>query len=93
MAASYTAPRLDWTGQALVDEDGKVAESQDEREALILKSHFPKGPPGTYKLAAGGQAFELVNAHLIGSLLAKAANMAAPGDDRISADILKVFWQ
>jgi len=29
----------------------------------------------------------------VDSLLAKAANTAAPGDDRISADILKVFWQ
>ena len=93
MAASYTAPRLDRTGQVLVDEDGNVAESQDEREVAILKAHFPKGLPGTYKPATGGQAFEQVNAHLIGSLLAKAANKAAPGDDRISADILKVFWQ
>jgi len=93
VAASYTAPRLDRTGQALVDEDGNVAPSQDEREAAIFKGHFPKGPPGTYEPAASGQAFERVDAHLIGSLLAKVANMAAPGDDRISADILKVFWQ
>jgi len=93
VAASYTAPRLDRTGQALVDKDGNVAQSQDEREAAILKAHFPKGPPGTYEPAACGQTFERVDAHLIGSLLAKAANMAAPGDDRIAADILKVFWQ
>jgi len=93
VAASYTAPRLDRTGQALVDEDGNVAESQDEREVVILKAHFPKGLPGTYKPVVGGQAFEQVDAHLISSLLAKAANMVAPGDDRISADILKVFWQ
>ena len=92
-AAGYTAPRLDRTGQALVDEDGNIAKSQDERETAILKAHFPKGPPGTYEPAAGGRAFERVDAHLIGSLLAKAANTAAPGDDRISADILKVFWQ
>jgi len=38
VAASYTAPRLDRTGQALADEDGNIAESQDEREAAILKT-------------------------------------------------------
>jgi len=59
----------------------------------ILKAHFPKGPPSTYEPLAGGRAFERVDTHLVGSLLAKAANTAAPGDDRISADILKVFWQ
>jgi len=42
---------------------------------------------------AGGRAFERVDVHLVGYLLAKAANTAAPGDDRITADILKVFWQ
>ena len=28
----------------------------------------------------------------MGSLLAKASNTSAPGDDRISAGIIKVFW-
>jgi len=59
---------------------------------VILKAHFPKGPPGTYEPAAGRRAFERVDAHLIGSLLAKVANALALGDDRISVDILKVFW-
>jgi len=63
------------------------------RQQQLLKAHFPKGPPGTYEPAAGGRAFKRVDAHLVGSLLAKAANTAAPGDDRISADILKVLWQ
>jgi len=54
VAASYTAPRLDQTGQVLVDEDGNIAECQDERETAILKAHFPKGPPDTYEPAAGG---------------------------------------
>jgi len=92
-AANYTALRLDRIGQALVDGEGNIAESQEEREAAILKGHFPKGPPGTYEPSAGGRVFERVDVHLVGYLLAKAANTAAPGDDRISADILKVFWQ
>jgi len=54
---------------------------------------FPKGPPDTYAPAEGGRAFERVDAHMVGSLLAKAANTSALGDDRISADILKIFWQ
>ena len=92
-AAGYTSPRIDKAGQALVAEDGSIAESQEEREQAILRAHFPKGPPGTYEPMGGGRAFKRVDAHLVGSLLAKAANTSAPGDDRISADILKVFWQ
>jgi len=34
-----------------------------------------------------------VNASLVGSLLKVAANTSAPGDDQISAGIVKVFWQ
>ena len=30
---------------------------------------------------------------LVGTLLGKASNSSTPGDDRISADIVKVFWQ
>jgi len=41
----------------------------------------------------GGRAFEQVDVHLVGSLPAKAANTSAPGDDRISAGIIKVIWQ
>jgi len=88
-----TAPRLDRTGQALVGEEGSIAESQDERETAILKAHFPKGPPSTYEPLVGGRAFEQVYTHLVGFLLANGSNTAAPGNDRISADILKVFWQ
>jgi len=36
---------------------------------------------------------EKVNAHLVASLLGKASKNSAPGDDRISAAIVKVFWQ
>ena len=30
---------------------------------------------------------------MVGELLGKAANSSAPGDDHISAGILKVFWE
>ena len=86
-------PKIDKAGQALVAEDGSFAESQEEREQAILTAHFPKGPPGIYKPADGGRAFVRVDVHLVGSLLAKATNTSAPGDDRISAGIIKVFWQ
>jgi len=49
-------------------------------------------PVGLQWPKAGGRAFERVDAHLVGTLLGKAANTSAPGDDRISADIVKVFW-
>jgi hypothetical protein len=42
---------------------------------------------------SGGRAFERVNTQLVRSLLKVAANTSAPGDDRISAGIVKVFWQ
>jgi len=76
-----------------VQEDGSVAEGHRDRELAILAAHFPPAPLGTYNPSEGGRAFELVDAHLVGSLLAKATNTPAPGDDRISADIVKVFWQ
>ena len=47
----------------------------------------------SYEPREGGHAFERVDTHLAGMLLAKAANTSAPGDDRISADTIKVFWQ
>jgi hypothetical protein len=40
-----------------------------------------------------GRPFERVNAELVGQLLRKASSQSAPGDDRISAGILKVFWE
>jgi len=86
-------PRIDKTGQALVREDGSIAEGHHERGQAILQAHFPPGPPGSYEPAQGGWAFEVVNSQLVGSLLSTAANTSAPGDDRISAGIVKVFWQ
>jgi len=92
-AAGYTKPRIDKAGQALQREDGSVAKGHSNREQAILEVHFPLAPGGSYEPPADGRAFVQVNAHLVGSLLAKAANTSAPGDDRISADIVKVFWQ
>ena len=91
--AGYTKLRINNAGQALQREDCSVAERHSDREQAILEAHFPLSPGGSYEPPADGRAFVQVDAHLVGSLLAKAANMSAPGDDRISADIVKVFWQ
>jgi hypothetical protein len=49
--------------------------------------------PSDYTLKEGGRAFERVKIELVGELLGRTANLSAPGDDRISAGILKVFWE
>jgi len=92
-AAAYTSPRIDKAGQALVAEDGSVAEGRRDREQALLGAHFPQGPPGTYEPREGGKAFERVDTQLVAAMLSKAANTSAPGDDRISAGIIKVFWE
>jgi len=92
-ATAYTTPRIDKGGQALVGEDGSVAEGRHDREQAILKAHFPQGPRGTYEPKDGGRAFERIDTQLVVALLGKAANTSAPGDDRISAGIIKAFWQ
>ena len=92
-AARYTVPRIEKTSQVLVREDGSIAEGYHEWEQAILQAHFPQGPPGNFKPAQGGKVFERVDAQLVGSLLRGAANTSAPGDDRILAGIVKVFWQ
>ena len=92
-AVRYTAPRIDKTGQALEREDGTIAEGRRDREQVILQAHFPQGPLGDFQPAEGGQAYKRVDLHLVGSLLKAAANASAPGDDRILAEIVKVFWQ
>jgi hypothetical protein len=92
-ATRYTTPRIDKTGQALVDEDGNTAEGHYEREQALLAAHFPKAPPSDYTPKEGGRAVKRVNAEMVGELLERAANSSALGDDRISAGILKVFWE
>jgi len=92
--AAYMTPRIDKTGQTLVREDGSIAEGHWEREQAILQAHFPQGPPGSYTPAEDeGQAFRRIDAQLVGSILKTAANTSAPGDDQISVEIIKVFWQ
>jgi len=86
-------PRIDKAGQALITADGAIAEGHREWEQAILAAHVPKGPPGSCDPREGGSAFERVDNRLVGVLLGKAANTSAPGDDRISADIVRVFWQ
>ena len=62
-------------------------------EQASLEAHLPKGPPGSYEPREGGYTFERVDAQLVGALLGRAANTSALGDDRISADIIRTFWQ
>jgi len=92
-ATGYTSPRIDKAGQALVAEDGTSPESHHKLEKAILAAHLPKSPPGSYAPKEGGRAFEQVGAQLVGALLRKAANTSAPDGDRISVNIIKVFWQ
>ena len=86
-------PRIDKAGQALVDQNGNLAEGLYEREQALLAAHLPKAPLSNYTPKEGGRAFERVNKEVVGELLGKAANSSAPGDDHISAGILKVFWE
>jgi hypothetical protein len=92
-ATRYTTPRIDKSGQVLVSEDGNLAEGHYEREQALLAIHFLKVPPDDYTPREGGRAFERVNIVMVGELLSKAAKSSAPGDNYISAGILKVFWE
>ena len=53
-ATRYTTPRIDKAGQALVAEDGSIAEGRHDREQAILSAHFPQAPPGAYNPRGGG---------------------------------------
>jgi len=95
-ATRYTSVRIDKAGQVLVDEDGFQAETQEDRRRTLLKGHFPPAPTDTlpYEGAVvGGPAYQQVDQRLVGALLGKTASTAAPGNDQISAGILKVFWE
>ena len=91
--AGYTSPRIDKAGQALLAEDSSVAEGGHDREKAILRAHFLQGSTGVYEPMDGGSTFEKVNTKLVAALLSKGSSTSAPGDDRISAGIIKVFWQ
>lgn len=69
------------------------ADQSQEREQTILAAHFPNDLPGDCEPREGSCPFERIDAQLVGALLGKAANTSAPGDDRISAGIVKVFRQ
>jgi len=81
-------PHIEKSDQALVRDNGSIAEGHHEREQAILQAHFPQEPPGNFKPAQGGKTFERVDVQLVRSLLRGAANTSAPGDDRISAGIV-----
>ena len=94
MAVKYTTVRLDKTGQALRVEGGPLLEGSEAREKALMEAHFPANPrPGgeIEEEKEGGEGYKQVDEVLVGDLLRKSST-TAPGEDRISADILKVFW-
>jgi len=92
-ATGYTVPRVNKAGEALVAEDGSMADGRHKQEQAILKACFPPGPPGSYEPKDCGHMFARVDTNLVAALLSRAASTLAPGNDRISAGIIKVFWQ
>jgi len=94
-AVRYTTTRLDKTGQALRVEGGPLLEGSEAREKALIKAHFPASPrPGgeNEEEKDGGEGYKQVDEALVGELLRKAST-TAPEEDRISVDILKVFWE
>jgi len=97
VATRYTADRLDKTGQALRDGDGPTLEGHEAREKGLLAVHFPprnqrgEGQREGEELE-GGEGFQLVNEGLVAAMMKKASS-TAPGEYRISANILKGFWE
>jgi len=94
-ATRHTSERLDKTGVALREGEGPLLEGHEEREKGILATHFPQSPgdEGEAGEPAGGEAFQRVDEDLVGILLGRAANSSAPGEDKINAGILKIFWR
>lgn len=91
--ARYTTPRINKRGKTLIRENGTITGGHWERGQVIFQAHFPPELLGTFKPAGGGQVFERVDVQLVGSLLKMTANTSATGDDRISVEIVKMFWQ
>jgi hypothetical protein len=94
MAANYTAPRLDKSGQALRVGTGNMVEGHKAREEILLAAHFPaarKEPK--YDISEGGGSFRKVDSKVVEALLRKAGSSSTPGEDRITVGILKVFWE
>jgi hypothetical protein len=60
---------------------------------VLLAAHFPTALSNNYEPRVGGKAFERIDTEMVGVLLGGAADTSAPGDDRISAGIIKVFWE
>jgi hypothetical protein len=75
-----------------VDEDTIEAEGHRDCEQALLAEHCRKAPPRNYEPSERRRAFEQINAEIFGKLLGKAADSSEPRDDRISAEILNLFW-
>ena len=97
MTTRYTADRLDKTGQALREAEGPTLEGHEVREEGLLAVHFlPRNQRGEGQREGeeleGGKGFQLVNEGLVAAMMKKASS-TAPGEDCISTNILKVFWE
>ena len=96
-AAQYTKPRRVNTMRPLYDEDGTVAYSRIEKEAMIVRTAFPAAPPMDPDFippkADSGKADLLVNRMLVERLLKKCSNQSAPGPDKLSYTIIKMLFQ
>ena len=85
---------MDKTEQALRVEGGPLLEGSEAREKVLVEIHFPANPrPGgeSEEEKGGGEGYKQVDEELVGELLRKTSTTAL-GEDRISADLLKVFW-
>jgi len=86
--------KLDKTGQAWRVEGGPLLEGSEAREKALIEAHLPVNPrPGgeIEEEKEIGKGYKQVDEVLVGELLRKSST-TEPGEDRISADILKVFW-
>jgi len=75
-------------------EGGPLLDSSEAREEALIEAHFPTNlrlGEESEEGKEGGEGYKQVDEELVGALLRKASS-TAPGEDRISTDILKVFW-
>jgi len=67
---------IDNAGQGLQQDDGSEAEGNLDCEQTFFEADFPLAPRGSYNPPVDEKAFGQVDAHLVGSLLAKAVNIS-----------------
>ena len=75
-------------------EGGLLLEGSEASKKALIEAHFPANPrPGVEREEEneGGEGYKQVDEELVGELLRKTSTIA-PGEDCISADLLKIFW-